>query len=146
VDDLADKLEKEGKPEAATAWRNHVRQRVGLNELEGTVMKEIAFDCNKALAASNTELKAALAGFRTAHPGSTSREALMSPDLAQLNTSYKQISDSHLEQLTQQLGQTSFSKLDAFVRDLFKASVTVSPNQQATPAAKKIPLSTGGAQ
>jgi hypothetical protein len=147
VDDLADKLEKEGKPEAATAWRNHVRQRAGLNELEGTVMKEIAFDCNKTLTTSNAELKTAITGFRAAHPRSTASQALMSPELSDVRTSYQQITSSHLEQLKVQLGQASFDKLDAFVRDLFKASATISPaDQQAAPATKRIPRSTGGAQ
>jgi hypothetical protein len=147
VDELADKLEKEGKPEAATAWRNHVRQRAGLNELEGTLMKEIAFDCNKTLTTSNAELKTAITGFRATHPRSTASQALMSPELSEVRTSYEQITSSHLERLKVQLGQPSFDKLDAFVRDLFKASATISPvDQQATPAAKRIPRSTGGRQ
>jgi hypothetical protein len=151
IDQLADKLEKEGKLEAADAWRTHAQRGAGLNEQEGALMREIAFDCNKALETSNAELRTAVAGFRVKHPGSDPHEALLSPDLAQLRTDHQQIFASHLDQLKSQLGKSSFQKLDAYVRELFKASVTLTPAAQpgrprSGPAVSRPPLTVGGAQ
>jgi hypothetical protein len=142
IDEFADKLEKEGKPDAAKAWRTHLQRGAGLSEEEGVLMKEIAFDFNQAQASKTVELKAAIAALRIQHAGSVSPQASLTPELAQLEADRQQILNSHLDQLKSQLGAQSFSKLDAYTQDLFKASTTV----PLPDAALQVPPPKGGAQ
>jgi hypothetical protein len=131
MDEFADKLEKEGKPEAAKAWRTHAQRAAGLGEQEGALLKEIASNCNLALANKDTELKTTIESALGQKADFISLRDAANPQLDRLSAERKEISDAHLDRMKAALGEESFRKLDAYVKDVFKSSTVVPVNNQS---------------
>jgi hypothetical protein len=139
---FAGKLEEEGKHDAANAWRSHVQRGAGLTEQEGAILKEIALDFNQAHNANNAKLTAAISSLRAQSLPGASQPVPMTPELVQIQADRQQILSAHVDQLKTQLGDASFKKVDAYIKDLYQSSVTAPLPSQ--PAQTSLPK--GGAQ
>jgi hypothetical protein len=114
MDDAAQKLEAEGKTEDADSLRSYHKRRAGLTDAEEAKIKQVAYDWNQIRRDQVTRAQAFLEANRAAHgPKATLT-------MYQMNSVYAgsdQIIDSHIAQLRELLGDSSFEKLDKYVRN-----------------------------
>lgn len=130
---IADHDDKAGEHIWAARWRTHDQREAGLNDSEGQILQETTMDCLRMLKEHDAEFNVAAAKFRAQlKPGEPIQ---IPPELVQMGETRKKIVSDHIERLKEALGDTSFNKLDSYVRSIFQPQVVV-PN----PA----PLSTTG--
>jgi hypothetical protein len=136
LDRIAEQDDRQGKHEMAALWRTHDQRAAGLNETEGEILKEVALDCHQAIQQQNAKINALLQKLDAQRvPGVRVQPP---PELIQMNQDRTAIIQAHIEKLREALGESSFAKLDHYVRSTFHAEVT-KPSQQpsSTPAKGK---------
>jgi hypothetical protein len=116
---MAAQLESQGNN--AEDFRAHDWKAAGLTADEGASMKQVALDCIQAL----SDLSQHMQADRAAQGASPSNPASASRSLSGSSQPYEhrsEIVNDHINQLKQMLGDTSFAKLDKYVRTLQAAS------------------------
>lgn len=127
---VAEEADKKGDHEQAYGWRNYDGRAAGLNDTEGQIVNEVAVDCIRALKRQDEKIRAALRKFRLATGGDIT--APLPEELYQLNDDRIGIIKSHMDQLSEALGSSSFQKLDNYVSAVFtpKPQNTTVPSQK----------------
>ncbi len=125
---LADLDEAAGDDEAAGLDPNAAEKRqretraAGLTEREGTILKEVAFDCNRALAPLEAKLQA-------------SRDGGLWQEASRLWDERSRIAEPYVVRLRARLGEAAFANLDTYVGDHFGAMPD--PPQTPVPASRR---------
>jgi len=118
---VADKDDKAGDHASAASWRTHDQEAAGLNDAEGQLLQEIVLDCLRALKEQDAKIRTSAEKFRAQlRPGAP---ILIPPELVQMDEVRKKIMSDHIERLREALGDTSFNKLDTYVRSWSHAQV-----------------------
>ncbi len=131
LDQHATEVEAKGKN--GDGWRTHEQRAIGLNADEGTILKQIAYDCNQAVEDQDAKIKAGLDAFRAQYPHGQFAKVEPPQELVQLWQERTQIITSHIEQLKSALGGPSFYKVDRYVQTLYKTAVTTPPVPATSP-------------
>ncbi len=121
LNQVADQDDKTGKHTSAAQWRTHDQRGAGLNDAEGQILQEIALDCLRALKGQDTKINTFADEFRAQLPPGAPIQA--PAELVQMVEDRKAIVRDHIEKLKQALGDTTFNKLDAYVRASFHGEV-----------------------
>jgi hypothetical protein len=121
LNEIADHDDKAGKHTAAASWRTHDKRGAGLNDAEGQILQETAIDCLRALKEQDKKINSFADAFRAQAPPGAAIQA--PPELLQMVEDRKAIVKDHVERLRQSLGDTTFSKLDDYVRASFHGEV-----------------------
>lgn len=126
---LADSREKAGNAKAAAGWRTHDQRLAGLDDAEGAVLKQVAENCNQAIQKQEAQAKAIISKIPAEELKARPLDGATLSVLKGFRLERDQIVQSHIDSLKSTLSETSFLKLDAYVSDLLKSSVTtlVSP-------------------
>jgi hypothetical protein len=120
LDKAAAQLDTQGKD--GSGFRNYEQNKAKLTDAEGQAMKQVAFDCNRAVADVLAKRKVIIDGLRAQYPHTplyklpSLYNVPLPAELDQFNLQEKQIVLDHLAQLKSALGDASFQKLDAWVR------------------------------
>lgn len=117
LDQVADQDDKNGDHQGAALWRTHDQRAAGLNDAEGQIIKEVMLDCNRAVKAQDEKLRDALRKFRLRTGGDIT--APVPPEMYQIHDERIAIIKAHIDQLRVALGQSSFQKLDTYIRAEF---------------------------
>lgn len=121
LDEIADHDDKAGEHIWAARWRTHDQRGAGLNDAEGQILQETTMDCLRMLKEHDARFNAAAAKFRAElKPGAPIQ---IPPELVQMDEDRKKIISDHIERLREALGETSFNKLDSYVRSTFQPQV-----------------------
>jgi len=123
LDHVAEKLESEGKN--GDGFRTHDQRLAGLTEDEGAMMKQVAYACNQAMKEQDAKVQAARKAYRTQSPGGGTPTA-SAPEVTQALDERKEAINSYIAQLRAMLGESSFLKLDGYVKNLIQPT-TVKP-------------------
>lgn len=115
LDSVAAKMEAGGK--SGNHWRTHDQVLAGLTAAEGDALKKVAYDCNQAMAEQNVKIQNEITSIRRQSP--KGQGLTPTPELDQLWSGRAQIINSYIGQLHSRLGETSFKKLDAYVKRNF---------------------------
>jgi len=127
LDKGADYFEAEGKD--GSEFRSYEQKAANLTELEGQVMKQVAFDCNRAVEQVMAKQKAMIDALRAQYPHTPIYKipavyhVPLPPELAEFDQQKKQIINDHINQLKSLIGDASFQKLDAYVKKRFHPRV-----------------------
>lgn len=145
LDELAASRDAVGKGDV---WRTHEQRAAGLTGAEGQAMKQVAFDCNRAVAGLDERYRGTLADIRAQIPRGQPMPAEHRAELRRLRQERTQIVRAHVEQLRSALGGASFQKLDAYLHARFHGSLqpgsgTVQPHAWPAPPAA-VPAGTAG--
>lgn len=133
IEQLADKDDREGKHEMAARWRTNQQRAAGLNETEGDILKEVALDCHRAVQEQDAKIKALLQKLDAQRVQGVVVPA--SPELDQMLKSRNEIIQAHIDKLKEALGESSFAKVDHYVRSSFQSQViSANPGPASTPA------------
>jgi hypothetical protein len=131
-------LQEEARGNSGEGWRSHEERAAQLNEEEGKILKQVAYDCNKALRDLDEKAKATIAASRAQDPNGKSVNLPLPPELVSLQDEQIAIVNSSVDDLRVKLGADSFKKLDDYIQTRFKTST-----QPASTSDSKRP---GGAQ
>lgn len=134
LDQVAAQREAEGKE--GGGWRSHEQRAAGLNEDEGKVLKQVAYDCIQAVTEVDKKIQNVIANFHAQRPQGEYLRVPPPQELTQLEEEKTQIINAHIEQLESRLGEDAFKKLTAHVSNNFKPSVKQLPVQSPPPTAK----------
>jgi hypothetical protein len=110
---------KKPKETAGDGWRTHEQRAAQLNEEEGKILKQMAYDCNKALGNLDEKAKAAVAASRAQDPNGKSVSLPLPPELVSLQDEQITIINSSVDDLRVKLGTDAFKKLDDYIQTRF---------------------------
>ena len=138
LDQLAARKEADGKD--GTGWRTHEQRAIGLTETEGKILKEVAFECNRAVKEIDERTLAAVQFVRAQGPESQAN-VLEDAKVVQLRRERVEIISSTITDLQVKLGAVAFDKLDRYIRN--DSPVAAAPLQ---PKSRKLTTKPDGAQ
>jgi hypothetical protein len=112
-------LQEEAKGNSGDGWRIHEQRAAQLNEEEGKILKQAAYDCNKAITELEEKERSIIIAFQSQHPNGESLTLPPPPELLSLQNERIAIISSHVDDLRVQLGPDAFKKLDDYVQSKF---------------------------
>jgi hypothetical protein len=125
-------------------WRTHEQRVLGLTDDEAKTLKDVALDCKSALKAQDEKMAAFADEYRGQHP-ERFFELQSAPEFVQLGVERTQIIKDHLDQLKLYLDDSTFRKLDDYIRSEFAPDIKqVSPSTSGQGAVEVSPR--GGAR
>jgi hypothetical protein len=137
LDRVAHQADLAGKQQEALGWRRHDQMAAGLTDTEGDILREVAFDCNKATQELERKVTTAIDTFRS-QPGHD-RSVPLPAEIGQMWDQRSVIINAHIDQLRVALGPNSFQKLDDYVQSSFTPH-TIAPHKPSpSPAPAKVP-------
>lgn len=120
LDQAADKMEAEPKNSdylrTAAYYRALDEKAAGLTDEEGAMVKKIAHDCIQTLNDQNAKTKAVIDARRAESPAP--HNALTKSEMANSIAARNTTLTGALDQLKAELGDTSFAKLDTYVKSV----------------------------
>jgi hypothetical protein len=139
LDQAADEQVALGNKSAAAEWRTHEQTAAGLEAREGSLMKQVAYDCLQALDDKDAEIQAAVKAFHKRYPDGGFLTAPIPEELRALWRERIQIVEQQVGRLRSLLGEERFLALDGYVRSSFVPAVQ-------SPAAATTAETEGGVQ
>jgi hypothetical protein len=124
LDEAAAKFEAQGKQTGR--FRYVDQDRAHLTDAEGQAMKEVAYDCNRAVADIMAKRKTIIDSLRAQYPHTPLYKIALPPELDQLEKQRVQVINAHIDQLKERLGADSFQKLDNWVQSRDNSAVAYS--------------------
>ena len=142
LDYAAKKMEDEGKN--ADYLRDLDQKGAGLTEDEAAKVKQVANNCIQLLDDQKAKIKATIDARRAQSP--TPPKNLISRSEMALNGAAKNaVLDEHITQLKDLLGEASFARLDAYVKNLIHLKTVELPGMQPKPEVNEVtPQNTEG--
>src|SRR5579859_547863 len=129
LEEAADEEEKQMTEKKETAdgsnvspWRTHEQRTVGLTDDEAKTLREVALDCKSALKVQEQKMAVFRDEYRTQHPERLA-DPQPAPEYVQLWEERTQIIKDHIEQLKLSLGDSTFQKLDEYVKREFAPDI-----------------------
>jgi hypothetical protein len=107
-------------------WRTHEQRVLGLTDDEAKTLRDVALDCKSALNAQDQKMTAFSDQYRSQHPERFA-DLRFVPELVQLGEERTQIIKDHLDQLKLFLGDSTFQKLDDYVKSEFAPDIKKVP-------------------
>jgi len=135
LDRVAAQEEARGKD--GDKWRTHDQRAAGLSEDEGTIVRQVAHDCNQAVSTMDAHIQMEASTLRTNNPTGQGRNTPLPATLEYRWQQRIQIITSHIDQLRSMLGEDSFQKLDGYVHREFEPNVMTVPGAPVLPAKDK---------
>jgi hypothetical protein len=124
LDKAADKMEAEGKK--ADYYRDLDQKGAGLTNDEGATVKQVAHDCIQLLEDQKATIKATIDARRALLP-TPPKNLITRSEMAQNGAARDATLNEHLAQLKNLLGDESFAKLDAYVKNLIHPKIVDAP-------------------
>jgi hypothetical protein len=121
-------LQEEAKGNNGDGWRTHEQRAARLLDEEGKILKQVAYDCNKAIRELDEKEQSIALAFQSQHPNGESLTLPPPPELLSLQDEKIAVVSSHISDLRVQLGADAFKKLDDYVQSKFTG---VSPSAPA---------------
>jgi hypothetical protein len=146
-------LERAASDTDVVRLRMQIQSAAGLSNKEWTTLALVASENTQALMDNGEKLRAAMTSFRSSMinqgatvPPSTSvsMDAKLSAARQDFEKARNQIVNAHIQQLKSKLFESSFTKLNSCVRDLYKSYQTTALVPLSDPKAKPIPLAPMG--
>jgi hypothetical protein len=144
LDQTADEQLALGNKSAATEWRTHEQVAAGLEAREGSLMKQVAYDCLQTLEDKDVEIQAAVKAFHKKYPDGGFLTAPIPEELNALWRERIQIVERQVDRLRSLLGEERFLALDGYVKSTFVPAVEQPAAE--SPAADATAENAGGVQ
>ncbi len=134
LDNTAKKMEDDGKN--ADYLRDLDQKGAGLTEDEAAKVKQVAHDCIQLLNDQKAKIQATI-DARRAQSSNPPKNLISRSEMAQNGAAKNATLDEHIAQLKDLLGEESFTRLDAYVKNLIHLKTVELPGMQPKPEVKE---------